>query len=202
MNSQRPSDVPAIDDWSKLLDGKVAVVTGAGADGIGGAIAVLFAEHGALVEIVDVDEERAERNWATIEGAGDVARTHIVDVTEEVDVQRLATDVLTEHGRIDVLVNNVGDYRPLVRFDKSTPASWQRMYEINLFHFFLVTRAFLPAMIERRSGSIVNVHSVEGMRGYPGDPDLWCHEGCCHTLHDQPRCDPRSSWYSSQWNGP
>jgi NAD(P)-dependent dehydrogenase (short-subunit alcohol dehydrogenase family) len=170
MNSQQPSDVPAIDDWSKLLGGKVAVVTGGGADGIGGAIAALFAEHGALVEIADVDEERAERSRATIEAAGGAARTHIVDVTEEADVQRLATGVLSEHGRVDVLVNNVGDYRPLVRFDKSTPDSWQRMYEVNLFHCFLVTRAFLPVMIERGSGSIVNVHSVEGMRGYPGDP--------------------------------
>jgi NAD(P)-dependent dehydrogenase (short-subunit alcohol dehydrogenase family) len=69
-----------------------------------------------------------------------------------------------------VLVNNVGDFRPLVRFRSSTPESWKTMYDINLFHVFAVTRAFLDAMIEGGGGSIVNVHSVEGMRGYPGDP--------------------------------
>jgi len=69
-----------------------------------------------------------------------------------------------------VLVNNVGDFRPLVRFEKSSPESWKHMYDINLFHVFAVTHAFLPSMIERGRGSIVNFHSVEGMRGYPGDP--------------------------------
>jgi NAD(P)-dependent dehydrogenase (short-subunit alcohol dehydrogenase family) len=78
--------------------------------------------------------------------------------------------VLERHGHIDVLVNNVGDYRPLVRFDQSTPQSWQAMYEINLLHFFAVTRAFLDSMVAHGGGSIVNVHSVEGMRGYPGEP--------------------------------
>ncbi len=82
----------------------------------------------------------------------------------------LAEAVLTEHGRVDVLVNNVGDYRPLVPFHRSTPDSWQQMYDINLRHVFAVTRAFVPSMIEAHRGSIVTVHSVEGMRGYPKDP--------------------------------
>jgi len=69
-----------------------------------------------------------------------------------------------------VLVNNVGDYRPLVPFHQSTPDSWRAMYDINLRHVFAVTRAFVPSMIEARRGSIVTVHSVEGMRGYPKDP--------------------------------
>ncbi len=76
----------------------------------------------------------------------------------------------TEHGRIDVLVNNVGDYRPLVPFHRSTPDSWQQMYDVNLRHVFAVTRAFVPSMIDAHRGSIVTVHSVEGMRGYPKDP--------------------------------
>ncbi len=76
----------------------------------------------------------------------------------------------TAHGRVDVLVNNVGDYRPLVRFEESTPESWQAMYDVNLLHVFAVTRAFLGPMRSGGKGSIVNIHSVEGMRGYPGDP--------------------------------
>ena len=164
-----PTDVAPIDDWNRLLDGKVAVVTGGGT-GIGGAIARLFAQHGASVEIAEIDPDLAEENRSAIEAAGGTVRAHVVDVTELDDVARLATSVLGEHGRVDVLVNNVGDYRPLVRFAKSSPESWDSMYRVNLFHFFAVTRAFLDSMIERRRGSIVNVHSVEGMRGYPGEP--------------------------------
>lgn len=169
MNTQKPTDVTPIDDWNKLLDGKVAVVTGGG-DGIGGAIARLFAQHGALVEIAEIDPERAERNLTAIRDAGGTARAHVVDVTKEAGVATLADAVLSAHGGIDVLVNNVGDFRPLVRFEKSSPESWKHMYDINLFHVFAVTHAFLPSMIERGRGSIVNFHSVEGMRGYPGDP--------------------------------
>src|SRR5262249_46951834 len=133
-------------------------------------IARLFAEHGALVEIADIDRERAERNAAAIASAGGVVRAHVADVTKEADVRTLADAVLAWHGRVDVLINNVGDYRPLVHFEESTPESFRRMYEVNLLHFFLVTRAFLEPMTERGHGSIVNVHSVEGLRGYPGDP--------------------------------
>ncbi|HUP76123.1 MAG TPA: SDR family oxidoreductase [Acidimicrobiales bacterium] len=169
MSSQQPTDVTPIEDWNRLLDGKVAVVTGGG-DGIGGAVSRLFAEHGALVEIAEIDPERAERKRAEIEAGGGTMRAHVVDVTNQADVDRLAEAVLGTHGRVDVLINNVGDYRPLVRFQDSTPESWNAMYSINLLHFFAVTRAFIGSMIEHHRGAIVNVHSVEGMRGYPGEP--------------------------------
>jgi len=167
--STGPSGVPPIADWNRLLDGRVAVVTGGG-DGIGAAISALFAAHGAHVEVAEIDPDRAARIAREVTDAGGAIRSHVVDVTADHDVARLADAVLTEHRRIDVLVNNVGDYRPLVAFDESTPATWQRMYDINLRHVFAVTRAFLPAMIEAHRGSIVNVHSVEGMRGFPRDP--------------------------------
>lgn len=166
----QPSDVPEIADWNRLLDGKVAVVTGGGADGIGGAIARLFAEHGAHVEIADIDAERGARAHAEIEKGGGSAGVSVVDVTDHDEVQTFASRVLDAHGRVDVVVNNVGDYRPLVRFPESSPESWNAMYDINLFHIFAVTNAFLRPMMERRQGSIVNFHSVEGMRGYPGEP--------------------------------
>jgi NAD(P)-dependent dehydrogenase (short-subunit alcohol dehydrogenase family) len=169
--TQDPSNVPAIDDWNRLLDGRVAVVTGGGV-GIGGAISRLFARHGALVEIAEVDPERAEQAVADIEAAGGTARAHVVDVTTVEGVGQLADAVLSGEGpgRVDVLVNNVGDYRPLVRFRDSSPESWKAMYDVNLFHVFAVTRAFIDSMIEGGGGSIVNFHSVEGMRGYPGEP--------------------------------
>lgn len=168
-DAQVPENVPPIPDWSRLLDGRVAVVTGGGA-GIGGAISRLFAQHGAHVEIAEIDPARAEQVEAEITAAGGSARAHVVDVTDAAQVDSLAATVLAAHPHVQVLVNNVGDYRPLVRFRDSTPESWKAMYDINLFHMFAVTRAFLESMIAGGGGSIVNVHSVEGMRGYPGDP--------------------------------
>ncbi len=161
--------IPEIPDWNRLLEGRVAVITGGG-DGIGAGIATLFAAHGAAVEVAEIDPARAERINDEVTAAGGVIRSHVVDVTVDDDVARLADAVLAAHGRVDVLVNNVGDYRPLMAFEESTPQTWQRMYDINLRHVFAVTRAFVPAMIEATSGSIVNVHSVEGMRGFPRDP--------------------------------
>ena len=168
MTTQRASDVPAL-DWNRLLDGKVAVVTGGG-DGIGGSISRLFGRHGARVEIAEIDPERGASAKDEIEAEGGQARAHAVDVRQEDDVAKLRDAVLAEHGRVDVLVNNVGDYRPLVPFRRSGPESWDAMYRVNLHHVFLVTRAFLDPMIESGGGSIVNFHSVEGMRGYPGEP--------------------------------
>ncbi len=159
----------AIADWNRLLDGRVAVVTGGG-DGIGGAISRLFAQHGAHVEVAEIDRDRAERVRADVTSEGGVIRAHVVDVTAAEDVARLADVVLTEHGRVDVLVNNVGDYRPLVAFEDSSADTWDQMYAINLLHVFAVTRAFIPSMIGAHRGCVVNVHSVEGMRGYPKDP--------------------------------
>ncbi len=169
MSRQQPSDVTPIDDWAHLLSGRVAVVTGGGA-GIGAAIATLFAQHGASVEVAEVDPERAERTRGEIEASGGVVRTHLVDVTDPDDVARLAADVLGRHGHLDVLVNNVGDYRPLVPFGRSTPESWQSIYDANLGHVLLVTRAFLDGLAASGRGSVINVHSVEGLRGYPVDP--------------------------------
>ena len=169
VSTQDPSRVPPIDDWHRLLDGRVAVVTGGGA-GIGGAISRLFGAHGALVEVVDFDPDRSTLVVEDIEAAGGVARAHIVDVRSDAEVEDLRSEVLGEHGRIDVLVNNVGDHRPLVRFHDSNPDSWSAMYAANLEHLFRVTRAFLQPMIDGGGGSIVNVHSVEGMRGFPGEP--------------------------------
>lgn len=170
INTQRPEDVPPIDDWNRLLAGRVAVVTGGGADGIGGAIARLFAAHGASVEIAEIDADRAERVRERIEADGGVVRAHCLDVTVADEVSVFAADVLEHHGRVDIVVNNVGDYRPAAGFAESTPETWKQMYDLNFGHILLVTRAFVGPMIDAGRGVVVNVHSVEGIRGYPNDP--------------------------------
>lgn len=167
--TQDPSNVPPIDDWNQLLAGRVAVVTGGGT-GIGGAIARLFARHGAHVEIAEIDRQLADEAVADITAAGGSTRAHVVDVRDTGAVDGFAEAVLAEHSYVSVVVNNVGDYRPLVRFRASGPESWRAMYETNFLHVVTVTHAFLESMIAGGGGSIVNVHSVEAMRGYPGDP--------------------------------
>lgn len=152
-----------------LLEGKVAVVTGAG-NGIGRATAQLLAAHGSRVAVVDIDAESAASAAREIAADGGTARAFTTDVRDADAVATLASEVLAEHGRVDVLVNNVGHYLRAVPFSRSEPSHWADLHAVNLQHVFLVTRAFVPAMIERKSGSIVNVSSVEGLRGYPADP--------------------------------
>lgn len=153
-----------------LLDDRIAVVTGAGG-GIGAATARLFAEHGAQVVIADIDRDLAHQTADEINASGGSATTATADVRDASQVADLTRSVLERHGRVDVLVNNVGHWlRHPGNFVDTDPQLWDDLYRINLHHVFLVTHSFLPAMIERRSGAIVNVSSVEGLRGYPEDP--------------------------------
>jgi len=152
-----------------MLDGKVALVTGGGV-GIGAGIARLFAEHGACVEIAELDRERARAIAEELHATGREHEVSVVDVRDDAAVGALRDALLARRGRIDVVVNNVGDYLRALPFRASNAEHWDALYRVNLHHVFAVTHAFLPAMLEAGSGSIVNVHSVEGLRGYPGDP--------------------------------
>ena len=153
-----------------LLGDRVAVVTGGGG-GIGAATARLFARHGAHVVIVDIDGGLAARTVDDIAASGGSAVAVVTDVRDPAAVNDMARSVLDRYGRVDVLVNNVGHWlRHPGRFVDTDPQLWDDLYRINLHHVFLVTHAFLPAMVARRAGAIVNVSSVEGLRGYPEDP--------------------------------
>jgi NAD(P)-dependent dehydrogenase (short-subunit alcohol dehydrogenase family) len=153
-----------------LLTDRVAVVTGGGG-GIGAATARLFAQHGARVVIVDIDAELGQRTADEITASGRSAVAVIADVREPGQVADLARTVLDRYGRADVLVNNVGHWlRHPGDFVETDPQLWNDLYRINLHHVFLVTHGFLPAMIDQHAGAIVNVSSIEGLRGYPEDP--------------------------------
>ncbi len=153
-----------------LLADRVAVVTGGGG-GIGAATAQLFARHGAHVVIADIDGELADATVSAITASGASARAVVADVRNPDQVTRLARTVLDGYGRVDVLVNNVGHWlRHPGNFVDTDPRLWDELYQINLHHVFLLTHAFLPAMVDRHTGVIVNVSSVEGLRGYPEDP--------------------------------
>jgi NAD(P)-dependent dehydrogenase (short-subunit alcohol dehydrogenase family) len=152
------------------LAGRVAVVTG-GAAGIGGGISRALAAAGAHVVIDDIDGASLRGTIEDIESTGGAATAVVGDVREPATIAELAevaADVAA--GPIDVLVNNVGDYRPSTGlFAGSDPATWQALYETNLHHVFACTQAFVGGMIERGRGSIVNVSTVEALRGAPGN---------------------------------
>jgi NAD(P)-dependent dehydrogenase (short-subunit alcohol dehydrogenase family) len=130
-----------------------------------------MAAHGARVVIAEIDETLAESTVSAITAEGGHAEAVVMDVRDREAVRSLASTVLERHGRVDVLVNNVGHWlRTAKRFVDDDPQNWDDLHEINFVHVMTVTHAFLPSMIEHRTGSIINVSSVEGLRGYPADP--------------------------------
>jgi NAD(P)-dependent dehydrogenase (short-subunit alcohol dehydrogenase family) len=149
-----------------LLAGRVALVTGGGG-GIGRAISELFAAHGARVVVAEINPERAEETVTAIQEAGGAAVGTVVDVGDEAAV----TDLAGAIGEVDVLVNNVGHYLPgNGDFLTSTSDEWRALYRVNLEHVFLCTRAFVPGMVERGRGSVINVSTVEAFRAIPRRP--------------------------------
>jgi NAD(P)-dependent dehydrogenase (short-subunit alcohol dehydrogenase family) len=130
---------------SGRLEGKVCIVTGAGS-GIGRASTVLFRSEGAIVAAADID--------ATAEGV-----THRVDVGDEAATQALATAVVEEHGRIDVLLNNAG-IAGVGDVEETSLDLWEKVMRVNARGVFLMSRAVVPTMIAQRSGSIVNMSSA------------------------------------------
>jgi NAD(P)-dependent dehydrogenase (short-subunit alcohol dehydrogenase family) len=153
-------------EHDKLLQGDIAVITAAGA-GIGAETARLFHEHGATVYVTDIDAAAAE---AVAKELGERAIPMEVDVRREDHVVALHDRVIAEQGRLDILVNNAGHWVAIHSLERGGPEHWQALYEINLLHVFRVTHAFLPGMIEQKRGAIINVSSIEGVRGYPVDP--------------------------------
>jgi 2-hydroxycyclohexanecarboxyl-CoA dehydrogenase len=150
-----------------LLDAKTAIVTGGGG-GIGRGIAERFAAEGAAVAVAELHAGRAEETVKGIRAAGGTGVAVVADVRQEQDVERVVRTTLGEHGGVDVLVNNVGHYGGARKpFHESTRDEWLDLYRVNLEHVLLVTRAVLPAMLERGAGSIVNVSTIEAFRGIP-----------------------------------
>jgi 2-hydroxycyclohexanecarboxyl-CoA dehydrogenase len=151
-----------------LLTGKVAVVTGGGG-GIGRGISETYAAYGAKVVVAEIDADRAAETVAAIRDAGGDALAQVTDVRERDQVDALTEVTIAEYGRVDVLVNNVGHYlyrgTPFLDTDEE---QWNALYDVNLRHMFLCTKALAPTMVEQGDGgSIINVSTVEAFRGMP-----------------------------------
>ena len=145
------------------LENKTVLVTGA-ASGIGASIAEMFAKAGATVFVADRDEQGGRETAARIVLAGGKAVFQFLDVSKEEDCERARQTVQEKHGRLDVLVNNagIGHVGTLLQ---TTGADLDRIYSVNVRGLFNVTKAFLPAMIERGSGNIINLASIGGVVG-------------------------------------
>jgi NAD(P)-dependent dehydrogenase (short-subunit alcohol dehydrogenase family)/enamine deaminase RidA (YjgF/YER057c/UK114 family) len=144
------------------LAGRVAVVTGAGR-GIGAATARALADAGFSVVVAARTRDQVERQTAVLVARGHVAKAVVCDVTSETSVLALSREA-TELGPVAVLVNNAGAAAsmPIVR---TSLDEWNRLMAVNATGAFLCTRAFLPGMIERQWGRVVNVASTAGLSG-------------------------------------
>jgi NAD(P)-dependent dehydrogenase (short-subunit alcohol dehydrogenase family) len=143
------------------LTGKISLVTGA-ASGIGEAIAQSFASRGSTVYVADIDEENSERVAREINTNGGRAIPLKLDVADSRDCLNAVQAVHGEHGRLDVLVNNAG-IGHVGTILETTAEDLDRLHAVNIRGMFELTRAFIPAMIERRYGVIVNMSSVGGV---------------------------------------
>jgi 2-hydroxycyclohexanecarboxyl-CoA dehydrogenase len=150
------------------LSGRRAVVTGGGG-GIGGAISDALAGAGAHVVVVEIDERRGHDRLAAITKAGGSAEAVVTDVLDPAQVADAVASA-TKAGPVDILVNNVGHYLRPTPFLASDEQHWAALHDVNFLHVLRFSRALMPGMVERGSGSVINVASVEGMRGYPPDP--------------------------------
>lgn len=153
---------------SSRLEGKVAIVTGAGSSGdgfgTGKAMAVLFARGGARVLLVDTVPERAQETLITIQDEGGEASVFEGDVSSATDCQRMVEAARDRYGALHILVNNVGILAPGTVVDV-TEEDWDRVFTVNLKSMMLTSKHAIPAMIEAGGGSIINISSTEGLRG-------------------------------------
>ena len=145
------------------LNGKVAVVTG-GTIGIGAAIGKEFASQGARVALIGRNGTQGEETCEAIRREGGDSQFYVADVSKSDQVDGVAAQILEDYPQVDILVNNAGIWRPgrIIDLDEET---WDSVLNTNLKGLFLVSRRFLPHMIERKSGVVINVSSVAGLVG-------------------------------------
>jgi 3-oxoacyl-[acyl-carrier protein] reductase len=152
---------------TQQLEGKVAIVTGA-SRGIGKATALALAAEGAAVVVNYASSSgSADAVVAAITGGGGQAIALQADVSEEAEVEAMFAAAIEKFGRVDVLVNNAGITRDTLLL-RMKLADWQAVIDLNLTGVFLCTRAASKIMLKQKSGRIINITSVAGQMGNPG----------------------------------
>ena len=154
---------------TKLLEGKVAIVTGA-ARGIGEAIALKFAEHGAHVAFTYVSDSSAERSQKLVEkltALGVKAKAYQSNAADFAACESLINDVMAEFNQIDICVNNAGISKDNLLL-RMSPEQWDEVMQVNLKSVFNMTKQVIKPMMKAKSGSIINMSSVIGEMGNAG----------------------------------
>ena len=150
-----------------MLDGKVALVTGA-ARGIGKAIALKFAEEGADVAFTDlVINEAAEETIAEIAAYGHKVKAYASNAAKFDETQAVVEEIIRDFGRIDILVNNAGITKDGLVM-RMSEEQWDAVIAVNLKSAFNFIHAVVPQMARQKSGSIINMASIAGQMGNPG----------------------------------
>ena len=152
----------------KLLEQKVAIITGAGS-GIGKATAELFAREGAKVVVSDINEEHGAKAVEEIKKAGGEAIFIKADSSKADDNERLVKETIGKFGSLDIAVNNAGIGGPLGQTGEYPIEAWQKVIDINLSGVFYALRYQIPAMLPK-GGSIVNIASILGQAGTKFSP--------------------------------
>lgn len=151
----------------KLLEGKIAVITGA-SRGIGKSMARMFVEHGATVCFSYMSsDEKARQLEQELAGSGGTAKGFKSDASDFEAAQKLIDAVVEEFGKVDVLVNNAGITRDTLLM-RMTEEQWDEVMRVNLKSVFNLTKAAIRPMMRAKSGSIINMSSVVGVKGNAG----------------------------------
>jgi NAD(P)-dependent dehydrogenase (short-subunit alcohol dehydrogenase family) len=148
------------------LQGKTAIVTGGGS-GIGRASVLRFAEEGAAVGILGVDEQASEETAAMARARGGRVSVQVADIAATQQVERAVQSIQSDLGPINILYNNAGIGSGTSAAD-TTDEELERVLSVNVSGMFRMCRAVLPSMIERRSGVILNNASITAFVGAPG----------------------------------
>ncbi len=144
----------------KAVRGRVVLITGA-SSGIGRAAALQIADAGGIVLLVSRTREKLEEVGAQIEEGGGAAHVHPCDLSDTDDIDRMADEVLAEHGHVDVLVNNAGkSIRRSVALSYDRFHDYQRTMQLNYFGPVKLMLKLLPRMRERKQGHVVNISSI------------------------------------------
>ena len=151
----------------KLLEGKTAIVTGA-ARGIGKAVAIKLAEHGANIAITDLEyNDAAKEVEKQLQNLGVKAKVYASDASKYEETQNLVDEIQKEFGSVDVLVNNAGITMDTLMM-RMTEQQWDTVMAVNLKSVFNFTKAAQKYMLKQKSGSIINMSSVVGVSGNAG----------------------------------
>ncbi len=147
------------------LHKKTALITGAGR-GIGRAIALAFAREGCKVALLARTRAELDDTAKEIVAFGGEALVTVCDVIRTEDIKRAVTETLDAFGKVDILVNNAGaaHFRPI---QQVTLEEWQHALDVNVTSAFLFIQGVLPGMMEQRSGRIINISSVTGLKALP-----------------------------------